>query len=222
MGSSAMWVVRALGLAFTVLVIATPVGLAQEAQLGPDVTVTRLSVDFEPSRIDGLPNYLTAHLTTADGSAVVRQEVRFRRAVAVFGGRTDEMGRAVTDKAGVARLAIVPREARYEVTASFGGTDELAASEVTVEIEFPAETVIRPDRALPAGLVDPRLQPLAGTMPVILSALVATVWVVLLWVVTSTVVRIRSAGRSEAGQRVEVREPPLGSVSERSADTPTG
>lgn len=156
---------------------------------------TRIDVSFEPSRMARMPHYLVARLVTEDGSVVAGQEVRLRRTADAFGGRRVTLGRGMTDNAGVARVAVEPREPVYHVTASFAGTDALAASEAVVDVVFPADVVSIPERVLGGRLVDPRLRPLADVMPVAIGTGFALVWTILLVLTVVTLMRIRSASR---------------------------
>lgn len=160
-------------------------------------TATSMSVTFEPSSMDGIPHYLAARLVTQDGSAVVGERVSIRRVVDVFGGRTVTIGRAATDNAGIARVPVVPREDIYSVTATFSGSDTLAASSVEDEVVFPAGTVIVPEEVPRGGLVDPQLRPLADVMPLAIGAAVVVVWVVLIGLSIVTLAGIRSSRRSD-------------------------
>jgi hypothetical protein len=169
-----------------------PVGSA-----GPKPS-TAISIAFEPSRMEGLPHYLAARLVAADGSAVVGEPVRIRRRVEVFGGRTVTLGQAITDRAGIARVPVEPHQDAYAITASFAGSETLAASEGTETVVFPAELVILPRHAPRGGLVDPQLRPLAEIMPAVIGLAVILVWVVLLGVAFRTLARIRSARRDES------------------------
>jgi hypothetical protein len=174
------------------------VGVAAHAQEAPADSptpaerATSLSVAFEPARMAGLPHYLVATLTADDGSAVVDGRVTFRRTADAFGGTTVTLGRATTDNAGTARIAIEPRALVYHITASYGGGDGLAASQVEDDIAFPAELVILPEHVPQSGLVDPQLRPLGDTMPLVIAAAVVAIWLVLIILALLTLGRIRS------------------------------
>lgn len=173
------------------------VAVAQDASSPAPKMATTITVHFEPSRMDGIPHYLAARLVAADGSAAVGERVQIRRTVDVFGGRSVTLGRANTDNAGIARVAIEPREEVYAVSASFTGSDTLSPSEVVDDIVFPSELVIIPEHAPRGGLVDPQLRPLADVMPLVIGAGVVVVWLVLLGVTFLTLLHIRSTSRSD-------------------------
>ena len=166
---------------------------AQEASPGvPTKGATRLTVEFAPSKSKGVPHYLAARLTASDGSAVAGEQVRFVRLADIFGGRKVELARATTDNGGVARVAIVPREPSYDVTASFAGNDSLERSVIGQEVVFPPETVVtgaRPPHG--GGLVDPHLRPLAEVMPGVIGSAALIVWAVLVFVALGTLWRVR-------------------------------
>jgi hypothetical protein len=168
---------------------------ASAAASAPPKAMTTIDISFEPSRVDGIPHYLAARLVADDGSAVVGERVTIRRTADVFGGRTVTIGRATTDNAGVARVAVTPREQVYRVGASFAGSEAYEATDVDDDIVFPPETVVIPAEAPKGGIVDPQLRPLADIMPVAIGSAVLVVWVVLIGVSIVTLVRIRSSRR---------------------------
>jgi hypothetical protein len=200
------YVARCLRVGLAVLVMAivwvamvSLVASAQdEAPASPATKeATTLSIAFEPSSMTGIPHYLAARLVAEDGSAVVGERVSIRRVVDVFGGRKVTIGRAPTDNAGIARVPIVPREDTYRVTASFSGTDSLAASTVEDDVVFPAEAVVIPEEVPRGGIVDPQLRPLADVMPIAIGVAVVVVWIVLIGVTLFTLARVRSSRRSD-------------------------
>ncbi|MDO8485248.1 MAG: hypothetical protein Q7S35_09925 [Candidatus Limnocylindrales bacterium] len=191
------------------LVIAAAARAADPAPVKTQVSQTTVSVAFEPSSVEEVPDYLAGRLALVDGSAVADQALTFWRS-AVFGGgtRTVELGTASTDGGGIARIPIVPREEQYQVTVRFAGTNELAPSETVGEIAFPPETVIHPEHAPQGGVIDPRLRPLANFMPGFLGGAVALVWLVLFAVTAITLIRVTSEGRKrlESQLGTEVQE----------------
>jgi hypothetical protein len=179
-----------------VLVLAAP---ARAEPTGPQDTV--LTVAFEESAVQGVPDYLVAHLTLTDGSVVDGAAVTFLRTVEFGGVRSVLLGVATTDRGGTARVAVVPREERYRVMVRFAGTDVLASSESSAEIAFPEALVVHPDAAPHGGVTDPRLRPLADVMPVVIGGAVALIWLVLFAVTSLTLRRIaaeRGAGMEAA------------------------
>lgn len=162
----------------------------------PAPVETQVSVALEASSVENVPDYLAGHLALVDGSAVADQPLTFWRS-ATFGGgtRTVELGTGSTDGGGIARIPIVPREERYQITVRFAGTNELTPSETVGEIAFPPETVVHPEHAPQGGVIDPRLRPLADFMPGFLGGSVALVWLVLFAVTAITLIRVTSEGR---------------------------
>lgn len=192
------WRLPALAACLAALAIVPAPALSQEPEAAaspPAKQGTTLSVTFEPSTMAGVPHYVTARLVADDGSAVVDERVTIRRTADVFGGRTVTLGRASTDNAGLARVAVEPREEVYHISATFPGSDTLAASEVADDIVFPTELVVLPEHAPQGGIVDPQLRPLADTMPLVIGGAVILIWVVLLVLTVVTLAGIRSAGR---------------------------
>jgi hypothetical protein len=198
--SRSVWMVGVLVLLALLAIPATPL-LAQDASAPPSgKRPTTLEVDFQRSKGKSIPHYLTARLTTEDGSAVAGERIKFVRTADIFGGRNVELGRASTDNAGIARIAVVPREPTYKLTVSFSGNEVLEASEVTKEIAFPEEIVVRTARPPHGGgLVDPHLSPLANVMPGAIGTAVLILWVALLTIGLGTIrktrVEARKAGR---------------------------
>lgn len=185
----------ALGL-LVVLALATvpaTVAFAQEASTPPQAErATSLEVSFQASEGKGIPHYLVARLTTEDGSSVSGERVRFVRQADIFGGRSVELGRPRTDNAGIARIAVVPREPTYELKVTYSGSEDLEAAEVATDMAFPEELVVRTARPPHGGgLVDPHLSPLASVMPGVIGTAVLIVWVVLLVVGLGAVWQIR-------------------------------
>jgi hypothetical protein len=185
-----------LGLIVATLLVVPVAASAQETSpAAPTGDATSLTVEFVPSTVKGVPHYLTARLTASNGSAVAGEQIRFVRHADIFGGRKVELGRATTDSGGVARVAIVPRETSYEVTASFAGIESLEGSVVEQEVVFPPETVVtgaRPPHG--GGLVDPHLRPLAEVMPGVIGSAALIVWAVLVFVALGTLWRVRRDG----------------------------
>lgn len=178
------------------LVIAAAARAADPAGLVTEVSQTTVSVAFEPSRVEGVPDYLAGRLVLVDGSAVADQPLTFSRSADFgAGARTIALGTVSTDLAGIARLAIVPREEQYQITVTFRGTNELAPSETVREVAFPPEIVVHPEHAPQGGVIDPRLRPLANIMPGLLGGAVALVWLVLFAVTAVTLIRLKSEGR---------------------------
>jgi hypothetical protein len=157
---------------------------------------TRLAVSFSESSSPEIPNYLVAQLTLSDGSAVADQEVTFLRTAALDGEVVVELGRAVTDLGGDARLPFIPRNEQDTITARYDGSSAFASTSVVADIRFPAETVERAVHAPNGGAVDPRLRPLASVMPGVLAGAVVLVWLVLLTVSVMTLWTVRSSGRT--------------------------
>jgi hypothetical protein len=180
---------------------------AQEASAPPTAkSPTALEVGFQPSKGMDLPHYLTARLTAEDGSAVAGERVTFRRQADIFGGRSVELARAMTDNAGVARVPVVPREPTYELDVSFAGSAAFAASSVTNVVTFPEGTVVRTARPPHGGgLVDPQLSPLADVMPGVIGTAVLVIWVVLLTIGLGTVRKIRVEARKGEGHSSDDR-----------------
>jgi len=164
---------------------------------------TKLSVKFDRSTGPGIPHYLVAKLTLADGSAVAGEEVAFIRRAELGGAVLVEMGRATTDLGGYARLPVAPREDRYEVTLEYDGSVAFGATELTADVAFPPETVERPQHAPGGGAIDPRLRPLANLMPGVLAGAVVIVWLVLILVSVLTLRAVRFAGRAQSRIPVE-------------------
>jgi hypothetical protein len=205
------------GLAATVALSAVMVlvGPARSAApTGPQDTV--LTVAFEASAVQGVPDYLVARLTLADGSAIEGAEVTFLRTVDLGGARSVLLGVATTDRGGNARLAVVPREQVYRLTVRFAGTDALSASEVAAEVAFPQALVVHPEAAPRGGVVDPRLRPLADVMPVVIGGAVVLIWLVLLAVTGLTLRRIaaerRPGGEAAAAVGAQSAEPRIEGV----------
>jgi hypothetical protein len=199
-GPRPRWAGAVLGCLALMLVVpailpAQAAATGEEPPTPAQMLTTRIEVSFEPSRMARMPHYLVARLVAEDGSAVTGQEVRLRRTADAFGGRRVTLGRGMTDNAGVARVAVEPRERVYHVTASFAGTDTLVASETVVDVAFPADVVSIPERAAGGRLVDPRLRPLADVMPFVIGIGFVLVWAILLVLTVVTLVRIRSASR---------------------------
>jgi hypothetical protein len=198
---SVVGVLGLLGLLALLAVPAAPV-VAQDASAQPSgKRPTTLEVDFQLSKGKGIPHYLTARLTTEDGSAVAGERIKFVRTADIFGGRNVELGRASTDNAGVARIAVVPREPTYALTVSFSGSEDLEASKATAEMAFPEEIVVRTARPPHGGgLVDPHLSPLADVMPGFIGTAVLIIWVALVATGLGAIRKIRV----EARERREV------------------
>ena len=174
-----------------------PPALADDAGAA-DPAPTKLSVTFNRSSGPGVPNYLVAKLTLENGSAIAGEEVAFIRRAELGGTVLVEMGRVETDPGGYARLPIVPREDRYEVTVEYDGSAAFGATEVTADVAFPAETVERPQHAPNGGAIDPRLRPLANLMPGVLAGAVVIVWLVLILVSVLTLRAVVVAGRGQS------------------------
>ncbi|HKY88601.1 MAG TPA: hypothetical protein VJ141_01370 [Candidatus Limnocylindrales bacterium] len=177
------------------LVIAAAAHAADPAAVQTQISQTMVSVAFEASSVEGVPDYLAGRLALVDGSAVADQPLTFWRSADFGGARTIELGTGSTDSGGIARIPIVPREERYRITVRFAGTNELAPSETVGEIAFPPETVIHPEHAPQGGVIDPRLRPLANFMPGLVGGAVALVWLVLFAVTAITLIRVMSEGR---------------------------
>jgi hypothetical protein len=177
---------------------------------------TVLTVGFEASAVQGVPDYLVARLTLTDGSAIEGAEVAFLRTVGLGGERSVLLGVATTDRGGNARVAVVPREERYRLTVRFAGTDALSSSEVSTEVAFPQALVVHPDAAPRGGVVDPRLRPLADLMPVVIGGAIVLIWLVLFAVTGLTLRRIsaerRPGGEAAAPVGAQAAEPRLESV----------
>jgi hypothetical protein len=188
-----------------------------EVPAGPQQTV--LTVGFEASAVQGVPDYLVARLTLTDGSAIDGAELTYLRTVELGGERSVLLGVATTDRGGNARVAVVPREERYRVMVRFAGTDVLSSSEVSSEIAFPQALVVHPDAAPRGGVVDPRLRPLADVMPMVIGGAAALIWLVLFVVTGVTLSRIASDRRPGIGAAASVgaesTEPRLEPISEK-------
>lgn len=182
-----------LGALIAGMLVLTSSASAQEASPAASTKeATSITVEFVPSKGKGVPHYITARLSASDGSAVSGETVRFVRLADIFGGRKVELGRAKTDNGGVARVAIVPRESSYDLTASFAGNDSLERATLEQAVVFPPETVVtgaRPPRG--GGLVDPHLRPLAEVMPWVIGSTALIVWAVLFLVALGTLWRVR-------------------------------
>jgi hypothetical protein len=169
---------------------------------------TTVSVAYERSTVEGVPDYLAGRLALVEGSAVADQTLTFWRSAEFGGVRTVKLGAGSTDGGGIARIPIVPREDRYQITVRFSGTNDLAPSEIVGEIVFPPENVVHPEHAPQGGVIDPRLRPLANVMPALLGGTVVLVWLVLFAVTAVTLIRVRAEGRKKVESRLgtEVQE----------------
>jgi hypothetical protein len=190
------------------LAIAVAAHAADPAAGVTQISQTTLSVAFEPSSAEGVPDYLAGRLALVDGSAVADQPLTFWRSAEFGGVRTVKLGAGSTDGGGIARIPIVPREDRYQITVRFSGTNDLAPAEIVGEIVFPPEKVVHPAHAPQGGAIDPRLRPLANVMPALLGGTVVLVWLVLFAVTAVTLIRVRAEGRKKVGSRsgTEVQE----------------
>jgi len=159
---------------------------------------TKLAVSFTESSSPGIPHYLVAQLTLSDGSAVADQEVTFLRTAALDREVVVELGKAITDIGGYARLPLIPRRDHETITARYDGSPAFASTSVVADIRFPTETVERAIHAPNGGAVDPRLRPLASVMPAVLAGVVALVWLALLTVTVMTLWTVRSSGHTRS------------------------
>lgn len=182
----------AWGLALVLLSVVLPVSLAEPAAAAAKGATTidlRLAAPLQPK----LPHAVVVHLTGPNGSAVTGAEVGVYVDVTLFGGRSALLGKAVTDSAGDARVAIRPDKASYKIRAKFAGNDTLAASETVKTISVPkAEIGAAPQYSAAA--------PLAGVKrnaPRIVTALVVIVWMLLLVGAVWVLRRIHHHGVSE-------------------------
>lgn len=171
-------------LAVLVVVVGSP-GAAQELAL------TSLIVGSETPRRAELPDYLTARLTTQDGSPISQQVVGLHVRADVLGERFAWVGDGITDTSGLARVPFTPRRATYVVRAVFAGTDQHAPVRADAEVRFLADRVVV---LTPEPHVHSLLAPVRTVMPLVISALVGLVWVVLIGLATRIVRRIRAAG----------------------------
>lgn len=167
--------VAALVVAMTAAAAAVPlfaIAVRADAAAAP----TRLDVRVEAPMKAGLPDQVVAHLTTVNGSAVNEVEVSVYLDVSFFGGRSALLGRAVTDSAGEARVALRPDKPRYKVRARFAGNDSYGPSEVVKDVAVPAgptpSTTTAGDVELLAGV--------RHNAPRLIAALVALIWIALL------------------------------------------
>lgn len=165
------------------------VGIGPPAAAEPAPTELELRLE-EPTRPQ-VPYYLTAKLTTADGSVVSGQPVTFYRQVDLAGDRLALIGQAETDAAGIAKQVFDPSVRVTEVVARFGGDEALAASESTQTFTVPVSALA--DRVADHE-VHSLLLPARVLMPRLIAGLVVAIWVGLIGLALVTVRSIRREG----------------------------
>lgn len=155
---------------------------------------SRLTVTVQEPAKAGLGYRIRAQLQ-ADGP-VNGATIRFFVMTDLYGAAF--LGSGQTDATGTAFVPIEPRQAVLRIRASFAGTDAVDGAEIVEALTFPPDAVVAVATIHRAhGL----LAPVRGAMPVVISTLVALVWMTLAGTVLWVLLSGRGAVRETAGDR---------------------
>lgn len=189
-GLRGMVILLALGVFFLGLAAPTRVGATHRGE--GIIDATSLELAFERSAQRGIADRLVARLLAVDGAPVVGVEVEFVREIDFLGPRRVLLGRAVTDTAGVARVAVVPTSTDERILVRFRGNEHFEAIERVEVVAIPAESVRHePARHSADGGTGASLRPIANVMPALLATATAIIWLVLIGLAGMTVRAMR-------------------------------